>query len=171
MVSETTVSGLKELDAALKQFTAKIEGNIVRGGVRAGTAEFRKRAASYIKDDTGALRRSLRIRTKLKRGKVSATLLAGDKDAFYAHMVEFGTAPHLIQATAPGGTKNIAARINRQTKKAGALAFGGVLAEQVNHPGSKPKPFMRPALDGGQAEAVQKMAEYIKKRITKEALK
>lgn len=171
MVSETSVSGLKELDAALKQFTAKVEGSIVRGGVRAGALAFRDRAAAYIKDDTGALRKSLRVRTRLKRGKVSATLVAGDKEAFYAHMVEFGTAPHLIKATGPSGTRNVAARVNRVNKRAGGLAFGGVLVEQVNHPGSAPKPFMRPALDGGQTDAVQRMADYIKKRITKEQLK
>lgn len=157
----SNISGLKELDLALKQFALKMEGNIVRGGVRAGTSVFLKRARSYINNRTGKLSKSLRIRTKMKKGRVSATLIAGNADAFYAHMVEFGTARHLIQATNDTG-QNVAAKVNRAGRKnAGALSFGNTTVEQVQHPGSAPHPFMRPALDGGQTEAVAAMAEYL----------
>lgn len=171
MASEMNISGLKELDLALKQFTPKVEGNIVRGGVRAGTSVFLKRARSYINNRTGELSRSLRIRTKSKRGHISATLVAGNAKAFYAHMVEFGTARHLIFASDKEG-KNVAARINRPGRKnAGALAFGSTTVDKVEHPGASPSPFMRPALDGGEQEAVAAMAAYIRARIEKEKLK
>lgn len=164
---DSEVTGLKELDKALKDFSAKLEGAIVRGGLRAGTTVFLKRARAHINSRSGELSKSLRIRTKAKRGKVSATLVAGNAKAYYPHMVEFGTASHFISAEAGG--ENVAAKINRRAgRNAKALQFGGAVVSSVEHPGSQPRPFMRPALDGGQQEAVEAMAEYIRNRIRKE---
>lgn len=173
MVSEQEIKGLKELDDYLKQFTAKVEAKLLRGGLRAGTNVFLKRAQAFLAPHrkTGKLERSLRIRTRLKRGKVTATLIAGNAEAFYPHMVEFGTAAHLIQAENAAG-KNVAASMNRRQKKnAGALSFGGVIAEKVEHPGTAAIPFMRHALDGGTTDAVNAMADYLRKRIPKELAK
>jgi len=35
----------------------------------------------------------------------------------------------------------------------------------VQHPGSRPKPFMRPALDGRAQDAVVAAAQYMKRRL------
>ena len=69
-------------------------------------------------------------------------------------MVEYGTAKHFIEPK------------NRK-----ALSFEGVVRGKVSHPGSAQKPFMRPALDENQEEAVKAMAEYLRKRIHKELMK
>jgi len=79
---------------------------------------------------------------------------AGGKKAFYAHMVEFGTARHFIKP-----------------KKRKSLFFAGIAREVVDHPGTSPKPFMRPALDNSQREAVDAAAAYIRARLAKEAAK
>ncbi len=173
MANETTVTvnGFKELDEALKQFAPKLEGAIIRGGLRAGTSVFLKRARQFVPIKSGALRRSLRIRTSSKKGQLTATLVAGGKEAFYAGMVEFGTAPHLIVARNQQD-RNVAAKVNRATDNgAKALSFGSTIVEQVQHPGSAPRPFMRPALDGGEQEALEAMGAYIMNRIEKELKK
>lgn len=154
MVSELHVSGLSELDRLLKELPAKIEGNIMRGAVRAGAKVMEARAKELVPVDDGDLRDSIKVSTKSKRGRVSATVRAGSKKAFYAHMVEFGTARHFIKP-----------------RKRKSLFFAGLAREVVDHPGASPKPFMRPALDSGQAEAVNAAADYIRKRLAKEAAK
>jgi HK97 gp10 family phage protein len=112
-------------------------------------------SANYLKSEmearvpvkTGRLRQSIQVRPSGK------TVVIGP-DTEYAGFVEFGTGPHVIKA-----------------KKAKALSFyiGGqqVIVKQVNHPGSKAKPFVRPAfeawvdtLGGLVAEAhVQRLAK------------
>jgi HK97 gp10 family phage protein len=154
MVSELHVSGLSELDKLLKELPAKVERNILRGAMRAGAKVFEGRAKQLVPVRSGQLRDSIKVSTRSKRGRVSATVRAGGKKAFYAHMVEFGTARHFIKP-----------------RKRKSLFFAGLAREVVDHPGSAPKPFMRPALDGGQAEAVNAAADYIRKRLAKEAAK
>lgn len=154
MVSELHVSGLSELDKLLKELPAKIEGNIMRGAMRAGAKVFADRAKQMVPVKSGQLRDSIKVSTRSKRGRVSATVRAGGKKAFYAHMVEFGTARHFIKP-----------------RKRKSLFFAGIAREVVDHPGASPKPFMRPALDGGQVEAVNAAADYIRKRLAKEAAK
>ena len=154
MANELHVSGLSELDKLLKELPAKIEGNIMRGAMRAGAKVFADRAKQMVPVKSGQLRDSIKVSTRSKRGRVSATVRAGGKKAFYAHMVEFGTARHFIKP-----------------RKRKSLFFAGLAREVVDHPGASPKPFMRPALDGGQVEAVNAAADYIRKRLAKEAAK
>ena len=154
MANELHVSGLSELDKLLKELPARIEGNIMRGAMRAGAKVFADRAKQMVPVKSGQLRDSIKVSTRSKRGRVSATVRAGGKKAFYAHMVEFGTARHFIKP-----------------RKRKSLFFAGIAREVVDHPGASPKPFMRPALDGGQVEAVNAAADYIRKRLAKEAAK
>ena len=154
MANELHVSGLSELDKLLKELPARIEGNIMRGAMRAGAKVFADRAKQMVPVKSGQLRDSIKVSTRSKRGRVSATVRAGGKKAFYAHMVEFGTARHFIKP-----------------RKRKSLFFAGIAREVVDHPGASPKPFMRPALDGGQVEAVNAAADYIRKRLAKEVVK
>ncbi len=153
-MSELNVKGLAELDKLLKELPAKIEGNIMRGAMRAGARVFEDRAKQMVPVKSGQLRDSIKVSTRSKRGRVSATVTAGGKKAFYAHMVEFGTARHFIKPK------------NRKS-----LFFAGMAKEVVDHPGATQKPFMRPALDEGSTGAIDAMAEYIRKRLAKEAAK
>ena len=76
--------------------------------------------------DNGFLRNSINFEITGEGIKISM--------ADYGVYVEYGTAPHIIRP-----------------KTAKALAFKGkngktVFAKQVNHPGTNPQPFIRPAL-------------------------
>lgn len=152
-----SVKGLAELDAVLKTLPAKIEGNILRGGIRAGAKVLEDAAKSNLRAngsvDTGALLRSIKLRTRSRKGRVSATVSAGDSVAFYARYVEFGTSAHLIKP-----------------RRRSSLFFAGLAREVVEHPGGRAKPFMRPALDGFATQAVEATASYIKRRLTKQGL-
>lgn len=153
-MTETTIEGLSELDRMLKELPAKLEGTVVRGGLRAGATVLQKAARELAPVRTGKLRASIKVSTGIRNGRVYARVRAGGKDAFYAHMVEFGTAAHVIQG-----------------KRGGWLNIGGRWALKVNHPGSMMRPFMRTAVDGFQGEAVSAMANYLRERTPREIAK
>lgn len=152
-MSEVKINGLAELQRALDGLTAKIEQNIVRGAVRAGAKVMADEAKALVPVDQGDLRDSIRVSVRARRGVVTAKVTAGNKKAFYANWVEFGTAAHKIVP-----------------KKAQSLIFGTIFADKVDHPGSRPKPFMRPAIDGKASQAVVAAGEYIRKRLTKQGI-
>ena len=112
MANDFEVQGLKELNALLQQLPLKLEKNILRGAIRAGAKpvadDIRRRAPELAEPDPrrvrGALKKSVRIMsTQMSRGMIRGGVVAGGKttvgrgkakvaaDAFYAHMVEYGT--------------------------------------------------------------------------------
>ena len=151
-MSEIEVTGLAGLQALLDELPARIEGNVVRGGLRAAAKVVEMEAKRLCPvGKTGDLRDSIRVTLRSKHGHISATVKAGNAKAFYAHMVEFGTARHWIKPK------------NRKS-----LFVAGLLREAVDHPGAKKEPFMRPAIDGKADEAIDAMAAYLRDRIPKE---
>lgn len=155
-MAEIKIEGLAELHKLLQELPAKIEANALRGGMRAGAKVIEaeaKRLAPVGRDPetAGDMRDSIRVSVRSRNGKVEATIKAGGKKAWYAHLVEFGTAAHLIRPK------------NRKS-----LFFASLAREQVNHPGAKKRPFMRPALDSKAQQSVQTLADYIRNRLPKE---
>jgi HK97 gp10 family phage protein len=153
-MSDVKVKGLAELQKALDTLPAKIEANIMRAALRAGAAVIAAEAKQNVNSVSGDLAASIRFGAKLNRraGGVEAYIRAGGKakknrkTVFYAHMVEQGTAAHIIKARPP----------NKM------LAIGYA---QVQHPGSRKRPFMRPALDRQSDAAVRAVGEYIRHRL------
>ena len=172
-MNTVTVSGLKELDDLLKQLPVKIERNVMRGAMRAGQKVIADAAKNNLRQngsvDTGELERSVRIRFQRKSEKfgwIRAFVMAGNKQAYYSHMVEFGTASYYS-----GKGRTVGKPYEITPKVAGSLFLGGVLRESVTHPGIKPKPFMRPAIDNNSDAAIKAVVEYMQKRIPKEITK
>lgn len=155
-MSELQVNGLLDLQRALQDLPLKIERNVMRGAVNAGGQVFRREARANVPIKSGDLRNSIRVsvRVQSKAGTVEGTVKAGNKRAFYAHMVEYGTQAHIIKA-----------------KRGGMLRIGGKLIAQVQHPGARAKPFMRPAFDAGAQKSVDAFAEYIRNRLPREVAK
>lgn len=135
----TDIMGLRELRRSLKQLGSnKVVVGISRKAVRAACAPFRKAMKAKAPRRDGALKRS--IYTKLKTypsggvigitgpryewvaGMTSEAVNPGK----YAHLVEYGTGPHLIRRAVIDDT------------------FYPV----VLHPGARAQPFMRPAWVG-----------------------
>lgn len=154
-MAEIRIQGLADLKRALNDLPAKIEKNIMRGALRAGANEIKKAAQANVPVKSGALKNSIKVSTRARKDRyMRARVTAGDKTAFYAHMVEFGTAAHRIR---PKGKKS--------------LFFAGIARTAVEHPGAEQRPFMRPALDSASQAAVQATADYIRNRLAKERAK
>lgn len=152
-MADENIRGGRELDAFLQTLSVKVEKNILRSALRAGANEFKNEAKANVPVSSGKLRRSLRVSTKSKGGRVTASLKAGGKMASHAMLVEFGTKPHKI---AP--------------KNAEALLVGGQVVGEVDHPGARPHPYLRPALDSKQGQAIAAVAAQVRKRLTAEGL-
>lgn len=149
MAADTrNVKGLAELQKVLDTLPAKIEKNVLRGSLRAGMNVVKPVAQSNIHSVSGRLARGLKVGTRARGGRVTATLKATGPHAHIALWLEFGTAAHTIIA-----------RIKS------ALAFGGIVVRQIEHPGSQRRPFLRPALDSQARAAVVAAAEYMKARL------
>lgn len=173
------IHGLAELQRSLDQLPAKIEANVLRGALRAGANVIADEARRLVPVNTGQLRESIRVSVRpFPGGKLVATVKAGGRfkvyasgkaikgaayktagaggkpayhAPFYAHFVEFGTARHWIKP-----------------KSRKSLFIAGLLKELVDHPGARPKPFMRPAFDTKARAAIEAMADYIRTRLPKE---
>ncbi|MRV72568.1 hypothetical protein GJ700_12705 [Duganella sp. FT92W] len=149
MSDDLAITGGRELDAFLQSLPAKVEKNIMRAALRAGANVLKDEAKANVPVQLGALRKSVRVTTGSKAGVVTASVKAGGPKAWYWRFVEYGTAPHHI------GPKN-----------ARALALAGVVVRGVEHPGARPQPFMRPALDAKGSAVIEAVAAKIRDRLT-----
>ena len=138
--------GGPELQAFLNQLPANLERNVMRSGLRQGANVIRKDAQERVPVKSGELRKSIKVRTRSRRGQVTATVETRD---FKAHWIEFGTDPHEITPKKPDG----------------ALAFGDTVVKAIQHPGTHAQPFMRPAADSKADAAVVAVGDQIRKRL------
>ncbi len=176
------IVGLEPLKAKLQTLAAKVQKKVTRDAVRAGNKVFLAGVKSALHaDDTGALRLSLGEKVQAYRGgavqvgiigprtgavtvgrgakrrrKLSALgkkLAAMKKGpAWYAHLVEGGTAPHSL-----GKGSSLQGRVSRKTGKTlkPRLQVGRM------HPGAKAKPFVGPGYRNTEAAALAKVAQVL----------
>ena len=168
---DVPVQGLAELDALLKTLPSRVEANILRGAVRAGQKVVADKAKAEVPEDTGDLKRSIRVKTDFRaarRGYVRADVVAGNAAAWYAGLIEFGTGPFY---SGPGTTSKRAPYVIKPTRREGALYFGGVIREAVTHPGIRPQPYMGPAAELLDGPALNAFVAYVQRRLPVEIAK
>lgn len=172
---DINVKGLKELQDLLDKLPAKVEANIMRGALRAGAKPIRAAAINNINSKSGELAAGIKVSTRIKGGVVSATIAARGDSGYKANFVEYGTRAHLISVQ--DNEKHINYRLSRKrgvtvlesmrTINRRVLQIGrNFVGPTVDHPGAKPHPFMRPALDSEGQNAAIAVAAYIKRRLS-----
>lgn len=178
-MTDVYVKGGAELDKLLQTLPVKLEKNIMRSALAAGARVIQREAklnapvgqpsnvgTQLYGGYPGALRDSVRVTTRFnKEGQATASVKAGGRtkkgaEVFYAHIVEFGARRHIIRP-----------RVQREKGKRQVLKLGGVfVAGAVDHPGARPQPFMRPALDSRLTQAVEAVTTQVRKRLQKEGV-
>lgn len=151
---DEAITGGRELDRMLQSLPVKMERSIMRGALRAGAVIIRDEIKSRAPVASGALRDSIRVTSRAKKGTVSASAKVGNRIAWYAHLVEFGTRPHVILPRRQGGS----------------MQFGGVRTRLVDHPGTTGRPFVRPAGDAATPAAIAAVTKYVRRRLTRQGL-
>lgn len=100
-------------------------------------------AKEKVPRKTGNLGRTIRLGTVTDS---DAQIIAGGQGGVgYAQIVEYGSRPHVIvprtkKALAWGGARRLSGSL-----RSGSAAT--IFARRVNHPGTKAKPFLRPAAE------------------------
>lgn len=163
MVETFKLTGMKELEKALSQIgDVPKNRRIGLKALRAGGEVIAKAARATAPVDRGDLKESIGVSTSLSRsqrgdrGAVAALEIhVGPGQHPQAIAMEFGTAQHWIRAK-PGGVLS-----------AGTSIFGYM----VQHPGTAPRPFMRPAWESQRLNALDVTGAALGVEVTKAAAK
>ena len=157
MIVEDTahIKGLSKLNTYIQTFPVKFEKSCLRGGLRRGAKQVllpavqgNLTAAGAVK--TGELIKGLKVKTSARRGRVTASVVAGGKHGHLMRWIEYGVQAHDIAG-----------------KAGGMLAFMNIFAKTVHHPGFKGRGSMRKALDQGGPTAAVVAGEYMRDRLEK----
>lgn len=159
----TGLVGLLDLQKVLAELPDKLERNVLRGAMRAGAEVIADAAREQCR--SSEVRATIKTAASVKGRIVTARVLTSGEDAYIAPWLEYGTSAHIIAVKNGDGTT--ARRLNRLNKKGSLMIGGAFVGDAVWHPGAKPYPFMRPALDQRQDEAVTTIGEQIAARLGK----
>jgi hypothetical protein len=147
------VHGVDEVMKNLLEFPVKVEAQVTRAGLRRMGEVIEKAVEFRTPRRSGKLVGTVRVVTRKRGREVSAGVRVGNrrKGIFYAHMVMGGTKPHLIKAR-PGGVLRF---------------LGGVVVRKVQHPGSRPNPFVEQAISAALFSAFQAGFAVVTERINR----
>lgn len=152
--------GFAEMQKVLAELPNAIRNRVTINALLAGGRVLRDEMKLQVPVETGDLKKAINVTRYTTRKEGVRAVAAGvrGKEGPLAHLVEFGTSPHPIKA---------------KKKKALAYLKGGEqrFATEVQHPGAKPKPFVRPATDAKAQEAVERMRDNMAAGIVREAEK
>jgi HK97 gp10 family phage protein len=147
---------------------AEIEGKLLRGAARAAATVVADEAKS--RTHSSRVRGAIRVATSAQEGRIVAKVQVKGPGAYLAPWEEYGTRPHLISVDESQRHGMSIGRINKLASEPGqnhSLVIGGkFVGKTVMHPGAKPHPFLRPALDTKEGEAIEAAQAYIDARIT-----
>ena len=147
------IRGLEKVTRTLDKLPTAMERRIglraLRKGGRIVINAARQKLRANGSDRTGTLRKSLAQKAiKSVTGRlglyIGPTTGKGAKyDGWYAHLVEFGTGPKVVSSN--------------KVMSDGSAVYG----KEVEHPGSAPKPFLRPAIDETKQEVFKVVGESL----------
>lgn len=170
MTGTVEIRGLKDLRKQMNRLDTKMKASIARKSLGKGARIFRDEAKRRVPVNTGNLKNSIASRiTRLGKtnflAKVGPVKRKGKNkdtgkmqvvaDGWYGHLVEFGTDPHLIPRR---GSKLL--KIN-----------GRVVRGPVQHPGTPPRPFLRPAFRAQSGKVLDTVGDEMWRLVKRELRK
>jgi len=162
------LKGGRELDAFLSAYPVKMQRNVMRGALRAGAKVIQKSAKQKVEKESGQTAKDIKIETDVRGGIPKARVKLKGPHAHVGYFLEHGVGQHLIARTgAKEGRVAVrkAAQGNGTVKNRPMKIGGDFVSGILSHPGLRPHPFMRPALDEKQGEAIAAVGEYVRKRM------
>jgi hypothetical protein len=141
---------------------------LLKGAGRAGGRVIADEAKNRSQSEEVADAIVMRSKTKDDRIVVRVTVKPGWTYSL-ALWQEYGTSPHFISVTDEQRQGLGIRRINTKVSEAGgngSLVIGGkFVGKTVFHPGAQAHPFLRPALDTKETEAIKTAQTYINARV------
>lgn len=164
-----TVTGKAEVKAYIGGIPAKMQ-RVLRGAARAGAAVISDEIKATTPSDE--VRDGLRTTSKTADGQIKVRI---DLKPGWARSVgtwlEYGTSPHFISVDDSQRRGMGIGRVNKSVKENdgnGSLVIGGnFVGQTVFHPGARPFPTFRPALDKKEQEAINAAQAYVNARVSR----
>lgn len=159
-----TVKGGDQVRSFLTQLPAELEDKVLRGAARAAARVVADEAkARCVSTDVSA---AIKVRSRLETAR-AVGLVQVDMGGYNLPLwLEYGTEGHFISVSDVDRHGMSVRKVNEATK-AGSLVIGGkFVGETVWHPGASPRPFLRPALDTQESEAIAAAQAYINRHVT-----
>jgi HK97 gp10 family phage protein len=150
-VVDLKIKGVPELIAKMQQLPDEVQFKIMGGATIAAANVFQEEARANVPKRSAQLERAIRVvkgnsRTK---GIVGAKVVLKGRHAYLGKWMEWGTVPHLISV-----------------RRKGSLVIGGkAIGRMAKHPGIRPRPFMRPAVDNKMAEAIKTVHQFLERHL------
>jgi HK97 gp10 family phage protein len=148
--AQIKIEGGEQLLAEMRALGIRASGAL-RAGMRAG-ASIIQQAAEQRAPYRRRPRKATRTRASTKRDVVTVRVMP-TRRRWYLRLVETGTKPHLIRAR----------RLVVFEGRSGLIA-----TRVVRHPGTRPRPWLRPAFDAARDQAVvaisRRLREFIEQK-------
>lgn len=168
-----TVSGKGEVAAYMAGLPSQIT-KVLSGAARIGGKVIAEEAKARSESDE--VSEAVIVRTKQDDGgrvTVTVTVKPGWPMA-RAIWLEYGTSPHFISVDDSQrrglGIRRINQKVN-EAKGDGSLVINGkFVGATVWHPGARPHPFLRPALDTKEDDAIKAAQNYINARVSRKGI-
>lgn len=152
----------------LAGFPRDLEQNVLRGGMRVLASVIADGAREMCRDPEVAA--TIGVSSRTEPGLVTSKVRLRGKGAFKGVFLEWGTAMHIISVKDEVRDGKTVRRLNMELKR-GSLVIGGkFVGASVIHPGARPYPFLRPALDRDLGKGLAAMSGYIQQRLDKHGL-
>ncbi len=152
--------GRAEVSRYINALPEAIKSKLLRGAARAGGKVIADEARERTTSDL--VRENITIRTRETDDKMIVRI--GVKAGYARSLgvwLEWGTAAHYITVDDAQRDGKTARRINKQLATGTLVINGQPIGKTVFHPGAKPHPFLRPAQDLKERDAIAAAQSYI----------
>ncbi len=160
-----SVKGRAAVSKFLSQLPEDIANKLLRGAART--------AANVIADEardrsiSSEVSAAIKVSTKREGGRIIAKVQVKGDGAYIAPWLEYGTDPHFISVDDSQRAGMSVRKVNERTKEGALVINGQFVGTTVWHPGARAHPFLRPALDMKEADAIRAGQEFITSRVTR----
>lgn len=160
---------------AVRQMPETFLRKVLPGAGRAGgeviADEARTRLGARRADIAGGgsvlIADSVKVKVRRRDNIIRVRITLDGPGGYVGRWLEYGTDPHLISVDDSVRDGRSVARINTLARE-GSLKIGDkFVGAAVFHPGAKAHPFLRPALDTREGDAIAAMQGYVTARASR----
>lgn len=159
-----TSRGKSEVQRYMAGLPEEIVSKMLVGAGRAGGKVIAEEAKERVISQDVADNIIVRTKREDTRVVVKIRVKSGFANSI-GNWLEWGTAPHFISVDDSQRQGKSVARINALAREGTLVINGRFVGDTVYHPGARPHPFLRPALDLKEGEAISMAQSYINARV------
>ena len=159
-----TARGWSEVKAYITGIPRALEDRVLLGAARAAATVVAEEAE--LRSISHEVSAAIKVATKGEDGRVIAKVQVKGPGAYIAPWLEYGTDPHFISVDDSQRNGMSVRRVNKAVNDGSLVIGGNFVGTTVWHPGAQAHPFLRPALDTKEGEAVAAAQTYIDSRVS-----